>query len=129
MKWLAIVFCFLGLSLAAQEDSLLRVVDFPDEDAQFPGGTAAMLRFINENLVYPSSMIPDDDCPDSRYYLEFVVLENGSIIDPIVRNKCDLNMDENLNELIEKMPNWIPAKVQGEVVASRVRIPVIIHLK
>jgi TonB family protein len=102
------------------------IVDFPDVDAKFPGGPVALFEFLSENMVYPDHIDPMEN---SRLIIEFVVEKDGSITNPIVQKGISAEMDKNAIELINKMPNWEPAKFQGKVVRSRVRIPFNINLK
>ena len=53
------------------------IVDYPDKEAVFPGGAAAMAKFLSENIKYPEIAMEMGD--QGRVFLEFVVNQDGSV--------------------------------------------------
>lgn len=103
------------------------IVRIPDVEAQFPGGTAKMVKFIQENIEYP----PIERCSlgqPTRLYVKFIVCTDGTITDVSCIRCSNMDFDVVGTELIEKMPNWIPAQVDGKPVSSYVRLPIHIEL-
>lgn len=102
------------------------IYTFVDEDASFPGGQTELLKFIRENLVYPSNYV-EMDC-DGRIIVKFVVGKNGEcwgfeILRGIIG--CP-EFDRSAFQMLKKMPKWIPAKINGNAVDSRYVVPIII---
>jgi protein TonB len=104
-------------------DSIYTLVD---EDASFPGGQTELLKFIRENLVYPSNYV-EMDC-DGRIIVKFVVGKNGECKDfEILRGIIGCpEFDRSAFQMLKKMPKWIPAKINGNAVDSRYVVPIII---
>ena len=129
MKQLLYILFFVQFTTFAQCDST-DIVQYPDEDAQFPEGTAAMVKFIRDNMEYPP--IRGYQCHEftGRIYLKFIVCADGSIQDVVgERLSGDDELDLNAIKLVQKMPNWIPAKENGKPVSSFVRFPIRIDLQ
>lgn len=95
-----------------------------DEPAEFVGGYAALKKYISNNINYP----PTDGCiyNTSKVYTEFIVLKDGSISAiKVMRGVPDCpECDKEAVRVIKNMPNWIPAKVNGQSVNSYFRLPV-----
>lgn len=75
-------------------------------DAEFPGGYAEFMKYIQQNLE-----IPDDFNGSGRVQLRFVISETGEVKDVQLRRGiegCD-KCNEAAIKVIEKMPNWKPA--------------------
>lgn len=94
--------------------------------SRFPGGDIEMVQFIQENLEYPTCY----ELGLLTIYVEFIVLKSGKITDiKVVRPENNKLINEMVFNLMEKMPNWIPAESEGELIDDRVRLPIIIHLE
>jgi TonB family protein len=94
-------------------------------DAEFPGGVAAMNKFINDNLDYPQEAI--DLSIKGLVTVRFNVEETGrvsnvSVATPLAGCKaCDLAAVK----VVEKMPSWTPAKnVNGSSESVWVTLPI-----
>lgn len=103
------------------EDSIYTDADVA---ANFPGGKAAILNFIAENLHYPFEDV------EGKCYLRFIVDKEGTISNvKILRGIPDCpQCDKEVIRLIQSMPKWIPATIQGKPVASYVNFPITICL-
>lgn len=115
----------LPLSSYSQKEDTT-IVDFPDVEAQFPGGVAELMKFVTNNLVYSDS-IADMDI-QSKFYFSFIVEKDGSLTDIKVERGIDSNYANSLLDFFNKMPPWIPGKVNGEAVRTRCRLPLLICL-
>jgi protein TonB len=101
------------------------VVDVAEEDAEFPGGYEKLNAFINATINYPDEAL--ELGVKGRVVVRFVVekdgrVSNASVERPIV--ECPACNKEALN-IINKMPNWTPAKNAGRPVRLWVRVPII----
>ncbi|MBD77880.1 MAG: energy transducer TonB [Crocinitomicaceae bacterium] len=97
-------------------------VPFPEHDATYRGGLSELYRFLHKNLNYPAEAKRKKI--EGKVYCEFVVMEDGSIGDVVLRNRIGGGCDEEALRVIKLMPGWNPAR-QGErkVRTSRV-IPI-----
>lgn len=86
-----------------------------DEEAEFPGGNQKYLEYIEKNKRQNKEMQIQGKC-----WLQFVVEIDGSISTVrIVRGIQDCPAcEKEAKRLIENMPNWIPAKINGKQVKS-----------
>jgi len=129
MKTILLLCLLCSFSSFSQEDSCTATNDFPDVEAKFPGGMVEFLKFLQTEIYYPKDLlVAPEEC--SRFYLHFIVCSDGSIQPlPPISAECFELFESRSNDLLEKMPNWIPAQDKGKNVASRVRIPIIIDLE
>lgn len=97
---------------------------FVDEEAEFGGGQAAMMSYIQKNLVYPQVAIENDI--QGKCYLRFVVGADGSISNvQVVRGLAGCpECDKAAQKVIRDMPKWKPGKLNGRSVASYYSIPI-----
>lgn len=102
------------------------IIDFPDVEAGFPGGAAAMQRWISENVVYPETAIELEE--QGRVYLSFVVEPNGSITNVVVERGVSRDLDREAKRVVRRMPPWSPGEASGKSVRTRCRLPIIFEL-
>jgi len=94
----------------------------PDTIASFPGGVEEMHKFIRQNLKYPAIYM--EAGIQGTVYLKMIIRENGEITNVVVVRSIDKWLDEEAIRVVRLMPNFIPAKVRGENVASYFIMPV-----
>jgi hypothetical protein len=104
-------------------DSILR---FPDIEAEYIGGIDSLRLFVVNNLRYPH--FGSAQCSlghvQGKVYIKMIVELDGSLSNIHVERGFEAQYDQAALECISKMPNWIPALSNGEVVRSVVRIPI-----
>lgn len=98
------------------------IIDFPDVEAQFPGGYAAMQQWIADHVQYPQTAIEMGD--QGRVFLSFVVEPDGSITNVEVLKKVTKELDNEAKRLIRSMPKWSAGEAAGEKVRTRCQIPI-----
>lgn len=103
------------------------IVDFPEVDAAFPGGAAAMTKWIQENVVYPE--ISRELGDQGRVYVSFVVETDGSISGVDVLRSVTPELDKEAKRLVRSMPAWQPGEVKGDKVRARCRLPITFTLQ
>lgn len=95
--------------------------------AQFPGGEAALRKYISENISYPQ--YAKDIKKEGTVYVSFVVDENGKITNAKVSRSVLKIMDNEALRVVKSMPNWNPAVVNGNKVPTQMVVPVEFKLK
>ena len=126
---IAFIFLFLVQFHAFSQCDTSTAVDFPDVEAEFPGGVAQMKKFLQENIELPEVQLCSMGFT-GRVYLTFIVCDDGSIRNiQIKRSNANFELERIAISVIEKMPNWIPAEVNGQPVTSRCRLPISINLQ
>ena len=92
----------------------------------FPGGQAALMRFINENLRYPAAAI--ENGIQGRVVVQFVVKKDGSVGDVKVIRGIDPTLDQEAIRVCKTLPKFIPCIQDGIPVNVWFTIPVIFKL-
>ena len=90
----------------------------------FPGGTIALLQYINENVQYPTHALKKQI--QGRSICKFYVEEDGSISHVrVVRSSGCKALDRAAVRMIKSMPKWTPGRNwQGEFVRTGYYLPV-----
>jgi protein TonB len=126
--FLFITLLTLSKSVFAQENrdiSTINAFPFPDVEAEFPGGAVALMKYISQNITYPEKSLDIT----GRIFVSFFVNVDGSVSDVTVERGLDKVLDEMAIKLIQGMPRWKPAEINGISVKSRVRLPIVIRLE
>ncbi|OFZ64189.1 MAG: hypothetical protein A3D92_17750 [Bacteroidetes bacterium RIFCSPHIGHO2_02_FULL_44_7] len=98
------------------------IIEWPDVEARFDGGAAAMQAWIAQNVQYPQTSIEMNE--QGKVYLSFVVEEDGSISNIMIERGVSSDLDREAKRLLRKMPKWIPGEAKGEKVRARCRLPI-----
>jgi protein TonB len=98
-----------------------------EEQPEFPGGNAAMMKFLSDNIKYP--VIAQENGIQGRVITNFVVERDGSITDVQVVRGVDPSLDKEAVRVIQSMPKWKPGKQRGSPVRVRFTLPVVFRLQ
>jgi periplasmic protein TonB len=98
-------------------DSLFKrnVYSFVEEQPEYPGGTAALMKYIGQNLVIPANA--KELGMEGSASVTFIVESDGSIKDVIPKRNAPYYMDIYIARIIKGMLGWKPGKCNGEPVA------------
>jgi hypothetical protein len=99
------------------------IVNFPDTEAQYPGGPDSLEEFIFVNFILPEDTL-DIEFNDERVYLSFIVEKDGSLSNIVVEKGVNVLYDSICVAVVKLMPNWIPAQKNGLAVRSLMRLPI-----
>ncbi len=88
---------------------------------EFPGGNEAMMKFIQENTVYPENAKKNGI--GGRTFVSFTIEKDGSITDVKVLRGCDKECDAEALRVVKSMPKWKPGKVKGQPVRVNFTMP------
>lgn len=97
-----------------------------EQQASFPGGQAALMKWLNSNLRYPERAQQNDI--QGRVTVQFVVNADGSIEQVTVLKGVDKDLDNEAIRVVKRMPKWQPGKNNGVAVRSYFRLPVTFKL-
>lgn len=89
---------------------------------QFPGGEAALINFLNANIKYPPKAAQDKI--EGKVIVQFMVKKTGKIDDVKVLRSVRKDLDNEAVRVVKMMPDFIPAKQNGEVTDMLYTIPV-----
>ena len=88
----------------------------------FPGGDAAMMKYLSENVKYPALAIKAQE--QGRVVVSFTVEKDGAISDVKVARSVTPSLDAEAVRVVKAMPNWTPGKQDGQLVRVRYNVPV-----
>lgn len=89
---------------------------------EFPGGDAALLRFLSETVNYPT--VCQEFGIQGRVIVQFTVDKDGSVISPKVTRSPDDNLGKEALRVVRKMPKWIPGTLNGVPVRCQMTVPI-----
>ncbi len=107
-----------------KEDEIFVAVE---QQAEFPGGQGALMKFLSNNIRYPESAQQNDI--QGRVIVKFVVEKDGSIGNVTVVKGVDRDLDREAIRVVKKMPRWQPGKNNGVAVRSYFNLPVTFRLQ
>ncbi len=106
-----------------KEDEIFVAVEQP---AEFPGGMAALMKWLKENIRYPEAAAQNE--VQGRVVVKFVVEKDGSIGATEILKGIDRDLDKEALRVVKKMPKWQPGKNNGVAVRSYFQLPVTFKL-
>ena len=98
------------------------VFDVVEEMPQYPGGSAAMMTFLRDNIKYPADAVKDSI--QGRVIVQFVVDKQGNVVNPTLMRKVHPSLDAEALRVVGAMPKWTPGKQNGEAVNCKYTLPV-----
>lgn len=104
------------------------ILTYAEVMPEFPGGMKEMLKFINQNLVYPQELIDTDF--SGRVFVQFVVTKTGEIEKVSIAKGIDSisGLNQAAIRLVKQMPKWSPGINKGKEVNVKMIIPIRIEL-
>ena len=105
------------------ENGIFQVVE---QQPEFPGGMAELMKYLQKNLRYPQ--ICKEQRVQGRVILQFVVNADSTITDVNVIKSVNPHLDEEAVRVVKAMPKWNPGKQRGEPVRVRFTLPVTFRL-
>ncbi|MBR5336080.1 MAG: TonB family protein [Bacteroidaceae bacterium] len=104
------------------------VYQIVEQQPEYPGGTAELMRYLMKNIKYPAESRQRNS--QGKVFVGFVIKKNGSIGDvDVVKTSGDDLLDAEAMRVVKAMPAWVPGKQGGENVNVRFTLPVIFRLQ
>ena len=107
-----------------KEEEIFVAVEQP---AEFPGGQAALMKWLSQNIRYPEAAQQNDI--QGRVVVKFVVEKDGSVGHAEIARGVDKDLDREALRVVNKMPKWQPGKNNGVAVRSYFNLPVTFRLQ
>lgn len=98
-----------------------------EQQAEFPGGMAALMKWLGNNIRYPEAAQQNDI--QGKVIVKFVVEKDGSIGAATILKGVDKDLDREALRVVKKMPKWQPGKNNGVAVRSYFNLPVTFKLQ
>lgn len=126
----------MSLSTTAQTVANELVYTVVERQPEFPGGKAALSRYLAENIRFPSSLMRKN-YNTGPVAAKFIVDKAGDVRDVRITTKpLDKKMQKGMQEFmttiiaaIEKMPRWRPGQVNGQSVAVFYTLPIEVSMQ
>jgi periplasmic protein TonB len=97
-----------------------------EEMPEFPGGNSALLKFISENINYPSDAQINNI--QGKVILKFVVNADGTVDQIEVIRGIDPSLDNEAIRVIKLLPRFRPGKQSGQPVPVWFSLPVLFRI-
>lgn len=104
-----------------------KVFDVVEQMPSFPGGNAALMAYLSNNVKYP--FVAQENGVQGRVIVSFVVERDGSITDVTVVRSVDPSLDREAQRVVRSMPHWNPGKQNGSAVRVKYNVPVSFRLQ
>ena len=106
-----------------------KALQFAEKMPEFPGGIAEMQKFIEANLRYPD--FEKKNNIQGNVYVRFIVEKDGSLSHYEILRDVPLskNFKNEVFNVLNKMPKWIPGENQGEKQRVYMSLPFTFRIK
>ncbi len=104
-----------------------KVHTWVEEMPRFPGGEAAMLRFLSSNINYPAAARQDQIT--GTVYISFVINKEGEIENIETVRGIGGGCEEEAIRVIREMPAWKAGRQNGQAVKVHYLLPVSFQLR
>ncbi len=103
-----------------------KVFDAVEQPPMFPGGDAALMKYISDNLHYPALAIENNI--QGKVVVMFVVTKTGQIGEVKVAKSKDPDLDKEAVRVVKSLPKFQPGKQNGNAVNVWFTLPVTFKL-
>ncbi len=90
-------------------------------------GYAHLYAYFNANLVYPASALKDSI--QGVQTISFIINKDGSVEQIEVEQSLGAEFEKEAIRLIQNMPGWKPARLDGNPVATRISLPITFQIQ
>lgn len=104
-----------------------KVFEYVEQMPSFPGGDAALMRYLSKNIKYPP--LAEENGIQGRVICSFVVERDGSVSDIRIKRSVDPSLDKEAIRVVSGMPRWIPGRQNGQMVRVKYTLPVTFRLQ
>ena len=116
------LFLSYNSSLAVSLTKKTQVFAYVEQMPSFPGGETALMKYIAENLRYPSAA--QDQGIQGLVILRFVVTGTGDVGEVQVIKSLDPSCDREAVRVVKSLPRFHPGRQQGKPVNVWFQLPV-----
>lgn len=113
--------------VVVQKDTTKRVlVGAIEQMPQFPGGGGALMKFIEQEMVYPPAAV--EQRLQGRVIVSFTIARDGRITNVKTLKSVHPLLDDEALRIVSKMPRWLPGKQMGNAVDTKFTLPITFKL-
>jgi protein TonB len=107
-----------------KEEEVFMVVE---EMPEFPGGNAALMKYLANAVKYP--VIAQENGIQGKVYVNFVVNKDGSVSGAKIARGVDPSLDAEALRVVSTLPKWKPGKQRGVPVRVSYTVPINFQLQ
>ncbi|OFX57892.1 MAG: energy transducer TonB [Bacteroidetes bacterium GWA2_30_7] len=93
-----------------------------EDKPEFPGGEAALLKWIAQNTKYPE--MAKENGIQGRIFVGFVIDKTGKVTEVKILRGVDPYLDKEALRVVNNMPSWSPGKQRGKPVKVSYQVPI-----
>lgn len=98
------------------------VFQIVEEMPKFPGGEEAMMKYLSENITYPTLALKDTI--QGKVFVNYIVEKDGTVSNAKIVRSAHPLLDQEALRVVNAMPDWIPGKQRGEAVRVNFMLPI-----
>ena len=125
--FLLLIILFTSSTFAQISDKNEPLKERLEVEPSFPGGQAALQKYMVANFKYPTLAIKNKE--EGRVVVDFIVEKDGSLTDIYVSNPIAPLLDAEALRLVSAMPTWSPGQSEGKVVRVRFHQAIVFKLE
>ena len=103
-------------------DASNKVYEVVEQMPTFPGGDAALMKYLAENIKYPVSAQKAKE--QGRVVVQFIVEKDGTVTGVKTVRSVAPALDAEAVRVIKAMPKWTPGRQGGQPVRVNYNVPV-----
>ena len=108
-------------------DASNKVYEVVEQMPTFPGGDAALMKYLAENIKYPVSAQKAKE--QGRVVVQFIVEKDGAVTSVKTVRSVAPALDAEAVRVIKAMPKWTPGRQGGQPVRVNYHVPVSFRLQ
>lgn len=108
-------------------DASNKVYEVVEQMPTFPGGDAALMKYLAENIKYPVSAQKAKE--QGRVVVQFIVEKDGAVTGVKTVRSVTPVLDAEAVRVIKAMPKWTPGRQGGQPVRVEYNVPVSFRLQ
>ena len=109
------------------KEAVAQVFHSVEQMPQFPGGEAALMKFLQSHINYPPMAAENN--VQGRVVVQFVVDKTGKVGEVKVVRSVDKDLDKEAARVCASLPKFTPGRQNGQAVAVWYTLPVTFKLQ
>ena len=109
------------------KEAVAQVFHSVEQMPQFPGGEAALMKFLQSHINYPP--MAAENGVQGRVVVQFVVDKTGKVGEVVVVRNVDKDLDKEAVRVCKSLPKFTPGRQNGQAVAVWYTLPVTFKLQ
>ena len=107
-------------TMASTQTKEKHVFKSVDQMPTFPGGEAALMKWISGNIHYT-----DESLGEGKVVVQFVVTKTGKVGEVKVVRSVNDALDREAVRVCKALPNFVPGRQNGQPVSVWYTLPII----